>query len=333
MREIKKRPGERRIRAIPLIVLASMFIGTGTAGASEPESPPVVLTELTGPYLGQEPPGRTPLLFAPGVVSTGVEHSAAMFTPDGTEVWFGRMFPAAIYSMELRDGVWTVPRPAPFSTEHGELYPYLSMDGRRVYFTTARPVDAEAPPGGRGEGHIWCVERSGDGWNTPYHLGEQVNRGARQACGSVAADGTIYFGSSPGADGRRPPDLFAAEPKNGGFADAAYLGPTVCSDSPEFCPCVAPDESFLVFSSFRGGFGMSDLFVSFRDGAGGWGNPVNLGSAVNSPFKEEFPYISPDGRYLFFNSNRPSQLNERPIPDGSGNVYWVDAAIIEELRP
>jgi hypothetical protein len=314
-------------------LLAWILIGLGAAGASGQEARPVVPTELRGPYLGQQPPGRTPLLFAPGVISTGVEHSAAMFTPDGAEVWFGRMFPAAIHFMELRDGVWTAPRPAPFSTEHGELYPYLSADGRRVYFTTTRPVAAGAKPGGRGGGNIWCAERAGDGWGAPYHLGEQVNRGTRQACGSVAADGTMYFGSSPGADGRRPPDLFAAEPEGDGFADAVYLGSTLCSDSPEFCPCIAPDESFLVFSSFRGGFGRSDLFVSFRDGGGGWGRPVNLGSTINSQFKDEYPYLAPDGKYLFFNSNRPSELNEGPIPDGPGNVYWVDVAVIEEVRP
>jgi len=37
-------------------------------------------------YLGQIPPGDTPVLFAPGVVSTGKEHSAAMFTPDLSEM-------------------------------------------------------------------------------------------------------------------------------------------------------------------------------------------------------------------------------------------------------
>jgi Tol biopolymer transport system component len=333
LRTIKKRLGIRRFRSLQALLLTWILFGTCAAFASEQQLPPVVLTELTGPYLGQQPPGRTPRVFAPGIISTGVEHSAAMFTPDGTEVWFGRMYPAAIYFMELRDEVWTAPRPAPFCTEHGELYPYLSMDGRRLYFTTTRPIAAGAKSGSRGTGQIWCAERAGDGWNAPYHLGQQINRGARQACGSVAADGTMYFGSSPGADGRRSPDLFMAEPQNDGFADAVYLGSTLCSDSPEFSPCIAPDESFIVYSSFRGGFGRSDLFVSFRDGAGGWGRPVNLGSAINSPFKDEYPYLSSDGKYLFFNSNRPSEMNEGPIPDGPGNVYWVDAAIIEEFKP
>ena len=57
-----------------------------------------------------------------------------------------------------------------------------------------------------------------------------------------------------------------------------------------------------------------------------------MGSGINSAYKDEFPYVSPDGKYLFFNSNRPSALNARPIPDGPGNIYWVSTAVIQELR-
>jgi hypothetical protein len=43
---------------------------------------------LSGPYLGQKPPGLTPEIFAPGVVSTPMnEHSPAAFSPDGTELF------------------------------------------------------------------------------------------------------------------------------------------------------------------------------------------------------------------------------------------------------
>jgi len=44
------------------------------------------------------------------------------------------------------------------------------------------------------------------------------------------------------------------------------------------------------------------------------------------------PYVSSDGEYFFFNSSRVSVLNTKPIPGGPGNVYWLDAKIIEELK-
>jgi hypothetical protein len=58
-----------------------------------------------------------------------------------------------------------------------------------------------------------------------------------------------------------------------------------------------------------------------------------MGPKTNSEAKDRFPYVSPDGKYFFFNSSRVSSLNAEPIPDGRGNVFWVDAKIIEELKP
>ena len=45
--------------------------------------------KLTGPYLGQKPPGPTPELFAPGIISTEKnEHSPAIFSKDGNELFW-----------------------------------------------------------------------------------------------------------------------------------------------------------------------------------------------------------------------------------------------------
>ena len=46
------------------------------------------VSRISGPYLGQAPPGRTPELFAPGVVSTGLDELNSVFSPDGRELYF-----------------------------------------------------------------------------------------------------------------------------------------------------------------------------------------------------------------------------------------------------
>ena len=56
-----------------------------------------------------------------------------------------------------------------------------------------------------------------------------------------------------------------------------------------------------------------------------------MGPTINTGAKEAFPFASSDGKYLFFMSNRVSELKESRIPDGPGNVYWVSARIIEEF--
>ena len=284
---------------------------------------------LTGSYLGQEPPGDTPVVFAPGIVSTGKEHSAAMFTPDGREVWFGRLFPSAIYYMKVNGGVWSEPRIAHFcDTLTTSLYPVLSHDGNRVFFSSDRPPPEQVQRLPRGDYHMWMVEKREGEWSRPEHLDERINFGRRQGGGSAAANGDLYFASFTNSGSM---NLFISRLRDGTYGNPVELG-ELNSPSPDHSPFVAPDESYLIFSTFRGGHGRSDLFISFRDQNGVWSQPRNMGPTINSPCKDEYPWVSPDGQYLFFNSNRPSELNHKPIADGPGNIYWVDARIIDRLR-
>jgi hypothetical protein len=78
---------------------------------------------------------------------------------------------------------------------------------------------------------------------------------------------------------------------------------------------------------------VTDLYVSYKNGDGSWTAPANLGPTINTAAKEAFPFVTFDGKYLFFMSNRMSALNRSLIPDGPGNVYWVDARVIRALAP
>jgi len=284
---------------------------------------------LAGDYLGQQPPGDTAELFAPGVISTCKEHSAAMFTPDGMEMYFGRMFPAAIVFTRQVDGMWTLPEVAPFSDGRNDLYPFLSTDGRFIVFSSNRPLE----PGGESVGrqlYLWIVERTATGWSEPRRLDLAVDAPVRLGGPAIASDGTLYFGQRVESTSQ---DIFKAYREGEGYGAPQNLGPPVNSDQPDHSPYIAPDGSYLLFSSFYRSQGRSDLFVSFRADDGSWARPMNLGERVNSPWKDEYPYVSADGKYLFFNSNRPSVLYQSVIPDGPGNMYWVNASVIEDLRP
>lgn len=104
------------------------------------------------------------------------------------------------------------------------------------------------------------------------------------------------------------------------------LGPMVNSGTFTAHPFIAPDESYLIWDSKReGGYGDSDLYISFRQKDGTWGSAINMGDEVNSDKWDAFASVTPDGKYIFFN---------RRISDDNKNVdiYWVDAQIIEALR-
>ena len=101
------------------------------------------------------------------------------------------------------------------------------------------------------------------------------------------------------------------------WSEPVNLGPVINSAFEEFLPEISKNGLSLYFASNRPGpFGEEDLWVSRRatpDDA--WGEPVNLGSSVNTIFNERSPALSRDGHLLFFATNRPG---------GSGGFdIWV----------
>jgi hypothetical protein len=282
-------------------------------------------------YLNQEPPGSIPKLFSPNFVSTKEEHSAVMITPDGNEMWFGRMYPPQIWHITKINDTWSEIRLASFIENFHYLYPILSPDGNKIYFTSNKPVTPGGPKLPRSEGDIWYCERNDIGWSEPIHLGNEINFGNRHAVGSFSNSGNLYYTVRTGKGNNKQTDIYFAKYEYNFFSTPTKIDELNC-DQPSHCPFVAPDESYIIFSSFRGGVGMSDLFISFRDSLGNWMPPKNLGLKINSSAKDEYPFITPDGQYLFFNSSRISEINDTRIQDGPGNMFWVRADFIEEMR-
>ncbi len=315
-------------------VAACLEDSGAAAGTSSPA--------LSGPYLGQTPPGKTPKLFAPSIVSTERRELNASFLPDGTAMIFAR--DSAVMMTAIEDGRWSPAAPAPFSRGgFNDVDAFVTPDGREIYFcsnrprpdeppappaTTASPTAATSgsrtpPPPPPERANIWVVSRTGAGWSEPAWIGPLVSSRAADYYPTLTRDGTLYFSSNrPGGLGEN--DIYRARRVDGAWTAPENLGRGVSSEYREFDPLIAPDESCLIFASTRpGGLGQADLYISFRDAGGGWSEPRNMGPAVNSAMSDYTPMLSPDGKYLFFTSNR----------EGQDDIFWVDAGVIDDLRP
>ena len=123
----------------------------------------------------------------------------------------------------------------------------------------------------------------------------------------------------------KPGDVIEIQTPTGStYGWVEHLGAPINSPFHEVDPFIAPDQSYLIFCSDRpGGHGKDDMYVVFARDGGGWTAPVTLGEAVNSPDQEYIPSVSRDGRFFFFTSNT----------SGQRDIYWMDASIIERLRP
>lgn len=106
--------------------------------------------KLTGPYLGQKPPGTKPDVFAPGIVSTAAHEFSCCFSPDGHEFYFARRHPdlnqPVLMVTQLRDGQWTDPDIVPFVEKQPSFEPIVTTDNKRLYFQSGKPIPGQPGP-------------------------------------------------------------------------------------------------------------------------------------------------------------------------------------------
>jgi Tol biopolymer transport system component len=304
---------------------------------------------LKGLYLGQKPPGMTPEIFAPGIVSTQAGEFGSTFSPDGNELYFAISgTPHTIIAcMKFENDKWTRPQTAPFSGKYSDWDLNFSPNGNMLYFTSNRPFSGTGPP--VDNSNLWIVERKGEGWSKPKSLGDVVNTGGSENYPSVTNDGTLYFFHNK-KDENSNSDIYFSRLVEGKYTEPVKLGDAINSSYEEWDPFIAPDESYLIFCSVDrpDGFGDSDLYISFRKEEGTWTKAVNMGEKINTSTREICPSITSDGKYLFFTSARKLTdvsyskrqkkykeiINELNRPEnGDSNIFWMDAKVIEELRP
>lgn len=277
------------------------------------------------PYLGQKPPGTTPQVFAPGFVSTESHEFSCSFTPDGKEFYFTRreslQSPTRIMVTKCVDGIWTRPEPASFNDTSGirpgsgmSFEAVVTPDGRRLYFSSDRPLPGQAEPGGMPMLNIWYVERDGDLWGQPKAPGAPFNP-MKTMLISMTKTGTIYMADiSAGMAANR---IAVVRLKDGDYQQLEDLGAPINVGPINNYPHIAPDESYLIFNRRETPGGAGVLFISFRGSDGKWGEPrrIDLG-----PLNAGQGMISPDGKYLFFTAGERLK----------GDIYWVEASFLKK---
>ena len=281
-------------------------------------------------YLNQEKPGLVPKPFAPDIFSTKGKfefnlHSSLTFSPDGKEIYFvNQSFPVVpgysktLMFMKNENGRWSEPKTVPFSGRYSDGVPIFSEDGSRLYFGSVRPLSGEGEPK---DNDIWYVDRLPDGWSEPENLGSSINSRFKEWGFSFAKNRTVYFGRDSKIQDAGY-DIYMSVYKDDKYQAPQKLSSQINTEFSEGAPRIAPDESFLIFyRTNRADRANSGLYISFKREDGLWTEGKMISDSWNLPRGLPFcTTTTPDGKYIFI-------LNRR---DG---IYWVDAKIIEELKP
>jgi hypothetical protein len=295
-----------------LLILILFFLSNLTAKEDFPV--------LKGPYLGQQPPGMSPRVFAPGIICTDDHEGSSGFALDGKKFIFQKFIKRKChtYEMNLKNGIWMSPRLVPFwqlLTHNGDFV--IAPDHRTMLF------QVKTETSGVLVSNIWIVKLINGQWGKERPLPSSINTRFDESFASETNNGDIYFFSRrPGGAGQS--DLYLARSVPGGYSPPVNLGKPFNTEHHEWDPFIAPDESYLIFCSTKpGGFGGDDFYISFKGNNNKWFEPVNLGELINSSASDNRPYVTNDGKYFFYTSSKR----------GNRDIYWVDARFLDQFRP
>ena len=273
-------------------------------------------------YLEQTPPGNIPQIFAPGIISLDSRFETyPTFSPDGNEMFFSVVNASwsqgKILHSQKQNGIWSEPDTAVFSNNNYKNWEsFISPDGNRQFFASNRPPSSNMD--------IWMVDRTSDStWSDPVRLDNPVNSNAEDGSACVTNNGSLYFKSRRGG-GIGGSWLYRAKLIDSSYSQVESLGNLINTGPQETEPFMAPDESYLIFTSYtRPGYGGWDLWICFQKTDSSWTEPINMGPNINTVDDEYGPRVSLGGNYLFFTR------------DNAGNtmdIYWVSSSIIDSLK-
>jgi len=228
------------------------------------------------------------------------------------------------------------PQPlAHICTEDDEYLAVVSPDGEMCFFT--RRSEKRDKYGGPAVDkkivkELFSMARLrpdgtfGKGGELPSPFNEGLNEGGPSV---DAANRELYFTvCKRDKEGYQNCDIYMSKRTGMYWSVPESVGDNINKpDSWESQPSISPNADKLFFASNRkGGKGGIDLYVSERLDDGRWGDPRNLGSAINTPKDEKSPFIHSDGVTLYFSSNGHPGL-------GGFDVYYATYDGVEWGRP
>ncbi|SFD68110.1 PD40 domain-containing protein [Pseudoalteromonas denitrificans] len=286
------------------ILIVLLAIAMSGSSYSHDKSP-----TIESRYLGEKPPALIPKLFDPKIVSPEGRFEGGTYSPDMKEFYFtrknGKYKKRTFFVIRYENNAWG------HESETDIKWPLFSADGKIMY------VGKE------------YRERTNNAWSEPKSSGGFLKEQAHGL--SVSSNGTYYFPFYKKADNGHG-NLGYSRLIDGKHGNPIKMSTEINTGKYIAHPYIAPDESYLMWDAEReGGYGGSEIYISFRAKDGSWLPAMNMGDKINTSLNESSPRVTHDGKYLFF-SRGEWKLKEDGSTNWVGKSYWVDARVIDNLR-
>lgn len=184
------------------------------------------------------------------------------------------------------------------NTKADEYVNMLQFDGSQLLFTRKMLMDDDFQ-----KEFLLVSHWDGKAWNEPQTLSfagfpDDVDLGAA----FISADGRKLYMTGCGWRRDSSCDLYVSEWNGKQWSEPLLLKGGINTKSWESQPCVSSDGKELYFVSKRNG--NADIYCCLRNPDGTWSEPQNLGNVINTKGTEMAPFLHPDGRTLYFSSDK-----------------------------
>ena len=207
------------------------------------------------------------------------------------------------------------------NTKRSEFNPFISENGRTLYFTSNKTYDSDLQELIR---NIYYSNFS-DTWGKLKSIGKNINTSENESITSLSKDENtiithVTFMGEPG-------DLLISEKDKKRYGKLSEFNNSINSKFDEQSGDLSKNGDTLFFCSNRpGGYGGLDIYFSVKLPDNSWGNPQNIGSRINTAYDETYPQINKSGNILNFASNRPESMGGFDIFSSHLiNSEWAEA--------
>lgn len=218
------------------------------------------------------------------------------------------------------------------NSDKPDYAPVVTYDENLILFCSRRPPGQKKNTDGLYYEDIFYTKRSGEDsqWQpaeiidkSSGYVQKEINEGKEhEAPISLSADGNTLFIYKKNSIWKSVKD------DNGKWSIPRRMNQNVNigEQNPSVHITKDGDEMFIVSMGAAGGMGGRDIYYSKQNDQGGWDKPVSLGPVINTPFDEDAPFLSQDGKTLYFASTGHNTMGGfdifKTVRDESGN--WSD---------